>query len=194
MWAARHADIRRAAGHFTRLEYNAALGLFIFLTVDGRAYAVKDLSGSRRVRLVFSIAVVTRLELMRRLRQGSRHRQLSEDSRFYSLPTPNWDGQCFYGASRSPDLAGSEDLDSAPQPLHQKAICVAVNERFSLVALGLERWVEIWPDARPAMWTDLENCIQRTMCTVFCHHAFAGVHALASFLPAQHAQVDCASS
>lgn len=92
-----------------------------------------------------SVCIQSRVDTLEtdcgRVLQGSRQRQLSEDSRVFSLPTPNWDGQCFYGASRSPNPTESEDADGPPHPLGQKAVCVTVNERFSLVALGLERCV-----------------------------------------------------
>lgn len=109
------------------------MGLYVILTADGRAYAVKDVSTMQRVGVNLSIPTITDIPLQR-------ERRLSSGSEYSTALAPQWDGQCFYGATRSPDPSEGDDTRHTPVVQRRQAVKVAFNEKFSLVAIGLNRY------------------------------------------------------
>lgn len=114
------------------------MGLYVFLTSDGRAYAVKDLAEVRRVSSLTGKSDPG--SALTCIRQQHLRRD-SDQSDYIVVNPPEWDGQCFYGKPKEP-VVPFEDVsqsDATSQHVRQKALCVAFNQQFSLVALGLQK-------------------------------------------------------
>lgn len=73
-------------------------------------------------------------------RQQERRRSSVASEPVFNFLAPQWDGQCFYGA---PTLQEGEQTDETTStPPKYKALSVAFNEQFSLVALGLSKYAD----------------------------------------------------